>query len=206
MASILQVEQIQGPTSGASANTITIPSGQTLDVNGTLSGDGSALTGTGGILQVVHSGQITSTAFSVTGTTATEITPLTLSITPTASDSKILWMGNVTQGAREDSFVGYYLQRNGTNLDIGDSAGSATRFTFGFHQDAGHGQYDIYSTHFQYLDSPNTTSSTEYKLLVTPLRTSSLTWYLNRPHNLDDANRSTGTSSVILMEIAAGVL
>lgn len=33
MASILQVEQIQGPTSGANANTITIPSGQTLDVN-----------------------------------------------------------------------------------------------------------------------------------------------------------------------------
>jgi len=45
MASILQVEQIQGPTSGASANTIQIPSGQTLDINGTLSGDGSSLTG-----------------------------------------------------------------------------------------------------------------------------------------------------------------
>ena len=39
MASILQVEQIQGPTSGASANTITIPSGQTLDMsNATVSG------------------------------------------------------------------------------------------------------------------------------------------------------------------------
>ena len=45
MPSILQVEQIKGPTSGASANTIEIPSGQTLDVNGTLTGDGSNLTG-----------------------------------------------------------------------------------------------------------------------------------------------------------------
>ena len=44
MASILQVEQIKGPTSGASANTIQIPSGQTLDVNGTLTGDASNLT------------------------------------------------------------------------------------------------------------------------------------------------------------------
>jgi len=40
MASILQVEQIKGPTSGASANTITIPSGQTLDVSdATVSGN-----------------------------------------------------------------------------------------------------------------------------------------------------------------------
>jgi len=39
MASILQVEQIQGPTSGSNANTITIPSGQTLDAsNATLTG------------------------------------------------------------------------------------------------------------------------------------------------------------------------
>jgi len=45
MASILQVEQIQGPTSGANANTIEIASGQTLNVNGTLTGDGSNLTG-----------------------------------------------------------------------------------------------------------------------------------------------------------------
>ena len=52
MASILQVEQIKGPTSGASANKITIPSGQTLDAsNATLTGllapdgDGSSLTG-----------------------------------------------------------------------------------------------------------------------------------------------------------------
>jgi len=45
MASILQVEQIQGPTSGANANTIEIPTGQTLNVNGTLTGDGSNLTG-----------------------------------------------------------------------------------------------------------------------------------------------------------------
>ena len=65
MASILQVEQIKGPTSGASANKITIPSGQTLDAsNATLTGiqaplvagtdylapngDGSSLTGING--------------------------------------------------------------------------------------------------------------------------------------------------------------
>lgn len=45
MASILQVEQIQGPTSGANANTITIPSGQTLDAsNATLTGIQTPLT------------------------------------------------------------------------------------------------------------------------------------------------------------------
>ena len=56
MASILQVEQIQGPTSGANANTIEIASGQTLNVNGTLTGDGSNLTGitTGKVLQVQY--------------------------------------------------------------------------------------------------------------------------------------------------------
>ena len=41
MASILQVEQIKGPTSGASANKITIPSGQTLAIDGTIGGTAS---------------------------------------------------------------------------------------------------------------------------------------------------------------------
>jgi len=46
MASILQVEQIQGPTSGANANTIEIASGQTLNVNGTVTGSTGVLQNT----------------------------------------------------------------------------------------------------------------------------------------------------------------
>ena len=41
MASILQVEQIQGPTSGANANTITVDSDQTLAIDGTIGGTAS---------------------------------------------------------------------------------------------------------------------------------------------------------------------
>jgi len=41
MASILQVEQIKGPTSGASANKITVDSDQTLAIDGTIGGTAS---------------------------------------------------------------------------------------------------------------------------------------------------------------------
>ena len=34
MASVLQVEELRGPSSGANANKVIIPSGQTLDISG----------------------------------------------------------------------------------------------------------------------------------------------------------------------------
>lgn len=68
MASILQVEQIQGPTSGANANTITIPSGQTLDTSAaTLAGLTSSEMPSGTIVQV--STTVNRASASTTGTT-----------------------------------------------------------------------------------------------------------------------------------------
>jgi len=183
-----------------------IPS-QTGNAGKALKTDGTNLSWgvAGGIVQVVHSGIITSTSYGYSGNGTSVITPLTLSITPTSASNKILWMCTLTKGGSSDAFHGFYLQRNGANLSVGDSAGPSTRYTFAHHQDSGHGTYDTYTMNWNYLDSPNTTSSTEYKLVVQPMRTNGQEFWLNRANNLDDSNRTTGTSSVILMEIAGDV-
>ena len=90
MASILQVEQIQGPTSGANANTIEIASGQTLNVNGTLTGDGSNLTGitTGKVLQVQY--LAASSAYDdISITTTTDVTIFSDTFTTVGDNSSL---------------------------------------------------------------------------------------------------------------------
>lgn len=86
MASILQVEQIQGPTSGASANTITIPSGQTIDMsNATVNG---ALTEmpSGSIVQVQNTVSNIGSASNGGSNTFTN-SGLIVNITPKFADS-----------------------------------------------------------------------------------------------------------------------
>ena len=184
MASILQVEQIKGPTSGASANTIEIPSGQTLDVNGTLTGDGSNLTGitTGKVLQVVQ--DTDSTPRDTTSTTFQD-TGLSVSITPSSTSSKILIM--VSQAGTHTASGGdyqmrYHLFKDGSELsriaDVLGMTGTAGGFAW------------------SYLDSPATTSAITYATKFAA-RNSGYTVSLNY------YGSTTIESTIIAMEIGA---
>lgn len=149
MASEITVQTIRGPASGANANKILIPAGQTLDAsNGFVPPAGS-------VLQVVSA-----TINSSTSTTSTSFinTPITLSITPSSSSNKIFIMVSTpiysqsggTYAARFTLFRG---DVTGVNLSNGglDFANIWS----------GSGQLSIHLS-MSFLDTPNTTSAQTY--------------------------------------------
>jgi hypothetical protein len=150
------------------------------------------------------------TAFSNTtqsynGTSLTDVSGMSVDITPSSASNKIFVLVNITFGGSNDQYTKYRVLRNGTGIGLGPTGvGSAIQESFGFNTDDGHGTYDLYTAVWNYLDSPNTTSALTYKLQVRPMiTTTSRTWYLNRPENTDDNNRTTGSSSITVMEIKA---
>ena len=139
MASELTVQTLRGPTSGANADTVLIPSGQTLHAPGH-------------IIQVVSG--ITSAQTQNSSTNTFSGMGLSLAITPTSSTSKILVItsqaGN-TVGAvdkidvrlmRGTTEVFMYRMQQITNLASNDHRAIS---------------YDI-----SYVDSPSTTSAVTY--------------------------------------------
>ena len=81
MAGTLVVQTLQGPTSGANANKVIIPSGQTLDASA-----GGFIGATGQVLQTVNDS--TTSEFSIN--TDSMVSTITVSITAKAANSKFL--------------------------------------------------------------------------------------------------------------------
>ena len=149
MASELYVETLKGLTSGANANKVIIPSGQTLDAS---AGSMVLPSGTGGkVLQVVQ--QVLATQTDSTSTTMID-TGLSASITPSSTSSKILVTVN-HRTFKNSAAQGMDMQllRDSTNL------GEIVR---GHMYDGTTGEINSAVT-FCYLDSPSTTSSVTYK-------------------------------------------
>jgi hypothetical protein len=64
-------------------------------------------------------------------------------------------------------------------------------------------QQHAYNNTFLYFDSPSTTSSTTYSIVVAAQQGSSQTMYLNRGYSVTgDGNNLAGISTMTLMEIA----
>ncbi len=144
MAGTLTVQNLQGPSSGANANKVIIPSGQTLDAsNGFVAPAGS-------VVQTIRMTP-TSTAFSTASTSYLK-TNLALSITPKYANSLIKIEMSCTLLNQGDE-LDLRLYRNGVDIAL---------------QTQIHGDYDGSGTYtttaLMYTDLPNTTSSTEYAL------------------------------------------
>ena len=134
--------------------------------------NGTAFTPVGRILQVVNT--IKADVFSTTSTSFTDLTGMSVSITPSATTSKVLvfFALSVSNGSVNSS-VYVNLVRDSTN--IAQSTGGATN-----NQTSAHVVTATLGNFFsavQFLDSPNTTSATTYKLQI---RTSSGTAFVNR--------------------------
>ena len=139
MAGTLTVQNIQGPTSGANANKIIVPSGQTLYAPGH-------------ILQVISASTTTNVAVATTSWTDTT---LSASITPTSSDSKILIV--LTQHV--------YHSRYGGSLRILRDATSIYEPSaiYAIYNDTGADTGIREYVTINYLDAPASTSSLTYK-------------------------------------------
>ena len=123
---------------------------------------------TGGIIQIQHT-QFTGTASpSITNTTDTALTDLTVSITPTATSSKILLQAHVFfEGSISDYQWSWMFFRDSTVLKAPAGSGQTSVISsscISFYDD------DNASTPstavYQYFDTPSTTSSVTYKVGV----------------------------------------
>tara|TARA_R100000773_G_scaffold2419_2_gene3114 strand:+ start:32 stop:547 length:516 start_codon:yes stop_codon:yes gene_type:complete len=112
----------------------------------------------GGIIQVVST---TKTDVFSSSSTDTNITGLSVTITPQSSSSKILVFMSITgTNQNTNQRFAFGLKRGSTQIAQGDAADSRTRASVGG-QDGGGGNCD--SCVVVHLDSPSTTSATTYQ-------------------------------------------
>ena len=181
MTSILKVSTIQN-TAG------TAPTAGDLGLNVT-----------GSVLQVKQA--VTDATWSTTSTTLTDVTGMSVSITPSATSSKILVIVDAHIGY--DVYAGvFHLLRDTTKIYAG--AGGLNRCgLFSNYYEGSGSQYTLLPLTANYLDSPATTSSITYKLQGAGFQSGFAT-YVNRTHaNIVEPNRDGLTaSSITVMEIA----
>ena len=170
-----------------------------------ITGDGLATSGlpAGTVLQVV---QVAKTdTFTTNNTSYTDVTGLSLSITPSSTSNKILFMADLSVGGADgsdDNHVFVQMVRGSTALNIGDARGSHRKRVTHVINNGLAGQMFHCSSCF--LDSPSTTSATTYKIQM--LTTASgITACVNRSGR--DSDSSAGhdgneSSTITAMEIA----
>lgn len=156
----------------------------------------------GTILQTVQS--VKTDSWSTVGTTWTDITGLSVSITPTSSSNKILIIGSVVVGT--STFLAYInLLRNSTNI-AQPVAGTGQILVTGTSAGYVNGTNEIYNAtpiSVTYIDSPATTSATTYKFQARGY-TAGVYAVVNRTYSdraLTDYEPRT-ISSITAMEIA----
>ena len=201
------------PPAVAGSGTLTLPTGtdtlvglaatQTLTNKSIVA---TQLTGTvaaarlpaGSVLQVVSTTK--TDVFTTTSVIPTfaSVTGYAVAITPSSASNKVLVQGTFTASISTATAHAFLkIQRNGTDICIGDAAGSRIRSTNDiqiFHAS----NPDCFS--FSILDSPATTSAVTYQAVVACQST--YTFALNRDAtNTDDALTGRFASTITAMEI-----
>ena len=181
--------QAPASTSGGAHRVLTLP-----DINSTVDTTGRP----GNILQVKQTVKLDS--FSTTSTTLVDVTGLSVDITPTSTSSKILVSCCVALGPHEDSFVYGQLVRGSTFLGEAAAAGNRNRPTLMMYQAFA---TTVIMQNYEFLDSPNTTSATTYKVQLRCATSGNA--YVGRSHtDGNGVNTEPRLSSTItVMEVAA---
>tara|TARA_Y100000114_G_scaffold38128_1_gene33807 strand:- start:27 stop:578 length:552 start_codon:yes stop_codon:yes gene_type:complete len=161
-------------------------------VNGSIIAEDLA-TGVGGKLLQIPLFVIKTDLYSTSTTGSfSDITGLTLTITPTATSSKILILANLCHSITSTSDYAYRLLRGSTALGNSTVGSEGTRVGISCGT-TNSSRGDGYSIHF--LDSPNTTSATTYKIQVN---------HQNGTYSLNSRNGQwDGSSTLMVMEVGA---
>ncbi len=180
----------------ASDRTLTLPG----DADGTI-----ATTATAGkilqVVQTVKTDQFTSTAYAYT-----DVTGMSVSITPASASNKILINFELQVGGTANNYASFRLLRDSTHIGVptgsGVLGGGARVGTLGSlsHENS----YQLENTGTSFLDSPNTTSAITYKLQVSGYSNRNIS--INVPTSTSTASNSytaTGISTITVMEVAA---
>jgi hypothetical protein len=125
---------------------------------------------------------------------------MSVSITPQSASSRFYVMASFVVGA-PSSHASVVLDRNGTDIGIGDTAGSRARLTSSTCSGNPAANQPV-SMSLMYVDSPATTSALTYKIKWRS-NDSGVTVYLNRT-DVDANNTGYGRfiSTITVMEIA----
>lgn len=181
-------------------NTTTLPTGSTIT-----SPDVGAVYVPGSIIQVKYLVK-TDTFSAAPGTNNfSDITGLSLTITPKSVNSKILVSWSIHTGFTAYQVKGR-LKRNGNPIGIGDANGVRPRLTFYGNtyttSPATANQYHVIVQAGQYLDSPSSVSELTYNFDIGSYATNTV--YVNRSHLWQNTTDYDGTpiSSITLMEVA----
>ncbi len=140
---------------------------------------------------------------STTSSTPSDITGLSVSITPTSTSSKILVVTNVQFGGEDNVYGAIDVLRGASNITEGSyPTGSQTAATMAIGADVTHGGYKVLTASHNFLDSPASTSALTYKVQFASTY-GSRTLTINAPYETVDTTYIIGgTSTITVMEIA----
>ena len=150
------------------------------------------------ILQVVAATK--TDTFTTTSGSFTDVTGLSVSITPYATTSKILVLATLSACAGNGSYYHARVVRGSTAIFIGDAAGSRAQTWF-----TTSNSVTLETRSMMHLDSPATTAATTYKIQIQMVvGAGSPTLYVNRtPTDANDAFTARTASNITVMEVAA---
>lgn len=157
---------------------------------------------TGKILQVVSTTK--TDTFTSTNTSFVDITGLTVTITPSSTSSKILIIAQVSHS--QGGSFGSQIRLNGGNVAgnyVGDAGTGQQQAVSGLLMHSSfRGDYSVFNSSLNYLDSPATTSATTYAVQIACGNGGTV--QVNRS-NVDNTNTAytRGASTITVMEVAA---
>jgi len=165
----------------------------------------------GSIIQVVSTLYTTPTSQSLAANSAdTDITGLTVTITPTTASSRFLIMSRWTgESSSQPHDTVFFIRRNSTkiNSQTGTSNRASGIITMSLNYAGGSGPDNDStpdSAFISTIDSPATTSPITYTMAVKNTNTSATTFYTNRPvTDTDVSYYERTTSEIIVMEIGS---
>ena len=177
--------------------------GQVLKVNS--SANGFEFGAGGGVIQTKATHK--SNTFVTNSTSYTDVTGLNVDITPTSSSNKVLVLINITFGGHSNLYGFGRLVRtisggSATAIGMGNADGNRSQAGFPFHNvDLGNTVYHAKESSFMFLDSPNTTTSTNYKVQCFT-HSGSADIHINYPNNNDNSSYiGRFSSNIIAMEV-----
>lgn len=143
--------------------------------------------------------------FTTTSTSFVDVTGLDVTITPSATSSKIFIVANISWSHPAANASAGFVKLAGGNAGnyIGDASGSKVRAVWGGYSFVGEDRL-LFSHSIMYLDSPATTSATTYKVQVAGGGTSGGTASINEAKGVvNDGNSAVGASSITVFEVSA---
>ena len=163
--------------------------------------DGLVSGASGGIIQVAVTQKSDVFTWGTTGDVA--ITGMSVSITPTRSDSKILIHVEIgASGVYNDAYpIFWQLYKNGSQISGAKGSGTSGSTVKCASYTKNYVYYTGTSTSFRFLDSPSTTSATTYQLYG-QRHSSSGTAYFNATAQQINERYAETISTITAMEVS----